>query len=116
MVLVRRPLILAQPGATANKEHYGLAPARPCRGGARRSGVRCRPVADATPRLTIDYTNLMAAGVADCGLSESDLDRWAPTAAAALAETVERRRRGDIGFLDLPDERHQVRAALDYAA
>ena len=116
MVLVRRPLILAQPGVTANKEHHGLAPARPFRGGARRSGVRCRPVADATPRLTIDYTNLMAAGVADCGLSESDLDRWAPTAAAALAETVERRRRGDIGFLDLPDERHQVRAALDYAA
>jgi glucose-6-phosphate isomerase len=73
-------------------------------------------VGDATPRLTIDYTNLMAAGVADCGLSESDLDRWAGPAASAAAETAERRRRGDIGFLDLPDDRHQVRAALDYAA
>ena len=59
---------------------------------------------------------MMAAGVADCGLSESDLDRWAGPAAAAVAETAERRRRGDIGFLDLPDERHQVRAALDFAA
>jgi glucose-6-phosphate isomerase len=73
-------------------------------------------VAAATPRLTIDYTNLMAAGVADCGLSEGDLDRWAAPAAAAVATTVERRRRGDIGFLDLPDDRHQVRAALDFAA
>jgi glucose-6-phosphate isomerase len=73
-------------------------------------------VADATPCLTIDYTNLMAAGVADCGLSESDLDRWAGPAAAAVAQTAERRRRGDIGFLDLPDDRHQVRAALDFAA
>jgi glucose-6-phosphate isomerase len=73
-------------------------------------------VADATPRLPIDYTTLMAAGVADCGLSESDLDRWAGPAAAGVAETAERRRRGDIGFFDLPDDRHQFRACLDFAA
>jgi glucose-6-phosphate isomerase len=72
-------------------------------------------VPDVTSRLTIDYTNLMAAGVADCGLSEADLDRWAPRAAGALGLTAERRRRGDIGFLDLPDDRAQVRAVLDYA-
>lgn len=73
-------------------------------------------MAEETPRLTIDYTNLMAAGTADCGLSEGDLDRWAGPASAAVATTLERRRRGEIGFFDLPDERHQVRAALDYAA
>jgi len=66
-------------------------------------------------RLTVDYTNLMAAGVADCGLSEADLDRWAGPAAEAVALTAERRRRGDIGFLDLPDDRAQARAALEYA-
>ena len=70
---------------------------------------------DVTSRLTIDYTNLMAAGVADCGLSEADLDRWAPQAAGALALTAERRRRGEIGFLDLPDDRGPVRAVLDFA-
>jgi glucose-6-phosphate isomerase len=66
-------------------------------------------------RLTIDYTNFMAAGVADCGLSEADLDKWGRRAADAVGVTVERRRRGDIGFLDLPDDRAQARAALEYA-
>ena len=94
----KRPTIVAQRAAAANNPHA----AWPClferRGEGRRSGLPSRPVADATPRLTIDYTNMMAAGVADCGLSESDLDRWAGPAASAAAETAERRRRGDIGF------------------
>ena len=69
-----------------------------------------------TSRLTLDYTNLMAAGVADCGLSEADLDRWARRAADAVALTAERRRRGDIGLFDLPDDKTgQARAALDFA-
>ncbi len=58
----------------------------------------------------------MAAGVAECGLSESDLDRWARPAQAAVTTTLDRRKRGDIGFLDLPDDRHQARAVLDFAA
>src|SRR5688500_9160624 len=57
----------------------------------------------------------MAAGVADCGLSEMDLDRWARRAADAVQLTVERRRRGEVGFLDLPDDRTQARNALEYA-
>jgi glucose-6-phosphate isomerase len=68
-----------------------------------------------TSRLTIDYTNLMAAGVADCGLSEADLERWAGRAADAARDIAERRRRGEVGFLDLPDDRTQGRAALDFA-
>jgi glucose-6-phosphate isomerase len=73
-------------------------------------------VPDSRNRLTIDCTNLMAAGVAECGLSESDLDRWAKPAQAAVATTLDRRKRGDIGFLELPDDRHQARAVLDFAA
>jgi glucose-6-phosphate isomerase len=72
-------------------------------------------VASPASRLTIDYTNFMAAGVADCGLSEADLDRWARRAADAVQHTAERRRRGEVGFLDLPDDRAQARAALEYA-
>ncbi|HUS69084.1 MAG TPA: glucose-6-phosphate isomerase [Kofleriaceae bacterium] len=72
-------------------------------------------MASPASRLTIDYTNFMAAGVADCGLSEMDLDRWARRAADAVQHTAERRRRGEVGFLDLPDDRAQARAALEYA-
>lgn len=72
-------------------------------------------MASSASRLTIDYTNFMAAGVADCGLSEMDLDRWSRRAADAVQLTAERRRRGEVGFLDLPDDRAQARNALEYA-
>ena len=65
--------------------------------------------------LTIDYTNLMAAGVADCGLSEADLERWAGRAAEAVREIAERRRKREVGFFDLPDDKNQVKAALEFA-
>ena len=77
--------------------------------------VRFAPVPGRTSRLTIDYTNLMAAGVADCGLSEADLERWADRAGDAVRDTAERRRKREVGFLDLPDDKNQVRAVLDYA-
>ncbi|HEU5058327.1 MAG TPA: glucose-6-phosphate isomerase [Kofleriaceae bacterium] len=72
-------------------------------------------MAGRTSSLTIDYTNLMAAGVADCGLSEADLERWASRAADAVRDTAERRRKREVGFLDLPDDKSQVKTALEFA-
>lgn len=57
----------------------------------------------------------MAAGVADCGLSEADLERWADRAGEAVRDLAERRRKREVGFLELPDDKNQVRAVLDYA-
>ena len=68
-----------------------------------------------TSRLTIDYTNLMAAGVADCGLSEADLERWADRAGDAVRDIAERRRRREVGFLELPDDKGLVKSVLDLA-
>lgn len=78
-------------------------------------GYLAGPVAAAQSRISIDFTNLMAAGVADCGLSEADLDSWSDRAAEAASSIGERRRRGEIGFLDLPDDRNAARSVLEFA-
>ena len=60
--------------------------------------------------LRFDATGLVAAGVTD-----EDLPRVAPAAAAAVDLTLERRGKGEIGFLDLPDDRVVARQAMDFA-
>lgn len=68
-----------------------------------------------TAPCTFDATGLVAAGIGDAGASEADLDALAAAAAAAVDTTAGRRAAGDIGFLDLPDDRATARACLDYA-
>lgn len=66
-------------------------------------------------KLQIDLTCLMDAGVAGAGIREADLDRMAGRAAEAADVTFARRARGDIGFLDLPDDTGAAQAAMEYA-
>lgn len=66
-------------------------------------------------KLTLDVTGLCAAGIGAAGASDSDLDALAARAAAAVDVTAERRARGDIGFLELPDDRQAARACMDFA-
>jgi glucose-6-phosphate isomerase len=65
--------------------------------------------------LQLDLTGFMDAGIGASGLGEADLDRIAPRASAAVATTLARRASGEIGFLDLPDDRATARAAMDWA-
>jgi glucose-6-phosphate isomerase len=65
--------------------------------------------------LHIDLTNLTHAGVGEAGVSEAMLDGLASRAAAAVDRTAERRAAGEVGFLDLPDDRAVARRAMDYA-
>ena len=58
-------------------------------------------------QLTVDLSGLVDASL--------DLAARAPAAAAAVRHTLERRARGEIGFLDLPDDRASARACMDYA-
>jgi glucose-6-phosphate isomerase len=60
--------------------------------------------------LTFDASGLVAVGVTD-----DDLNALAADAAAAVDVTLERRSRGDIGFLDLPDDTAMARSVMDYA-
>src|SRR5687767_4227775 len=60
--------------------------------------------------LELDVTGLVGAGVTD-----TDIAAAAPRAAAAVDDTLRRRASGEIGFLDLPDDRATARACLDYA-
>src|SRR5829696_1629988 len=69
----------------------------------------------ATSELYIDFTGLMEAGVGPAGVTDAALTAVAAQAAAAVDLTAERRARGEIGFLDLPDDRATARAAMDYA-
>jgi glucose-6-phosphate isomerase len=68
-----------------------------------------------TAPCTFDATGLVAAAIGDQGASEADLDALAAPAARAVDITAERRTKGDIGFIDLPDDRATARACLDYA-
>lgn len=66
-------------------------------------------------KLHLDLTCLMDAGVGDAGVREADLDRMAGRAAEAVDITASRRTRGEIGFLDLPDDTATAQRALEYA-
>jgi glucose-6-phosphate isomerase len=66
-------------------------------------------------QLSLDVTGLTDAGIGDEGASEADLARLQASAADAVAKTVALRARGDVGFLDLPDDRATARACMDYA-
>lgn len=65
--------------------------------------------------LSLDMTGLMDAGIGAGGISESDVDRMAERAAAAVDITMKKRQSGEVGFLDLPEDRATVRQAMDYA-
>jgi glucose-6-phosphate isomerase len=66
-------------------------------------------------QLTVDISGLTDAGVGDSGISGAELDGRSAAAAAAVRQTLERRARGEVGFLDLPDDRASARACMDYA-
>jgi glucose-6-phosphate isomerase len=66
-------------------------------------------------QLELDVTGLMEAGAGPAGVSEAELDRLAERAAEAVDITLGKRERGEIGFLDLPDQRDVARQAMDMA-
>lgn len=68
-----------------------------------------------TSKLHLDLTCLMDAGIGDAGIREADLDRLAEPAAEAVDITLDKRRRGEVGFLDLPDDADTARRAMDFA-
>ncbi|MEZ4400483.1 MAG: glucose-6-phosphate isomerase [Kofleriaceae bacterium] len=65
--------------------------------------------------ITLDLNGLTAAVLGDHGLTEADLDGRAAAAAAAVDAIAARRAAGEIGFMDLVDDRGPARACLDYA-
>jgi len=65
--------------------------------------------------LTLDVTGLTVAGIGHSGISPAELEARSERAADAVAVTLERRRKGEIGFLDLPDDRATARACMDFA-
>lgn len=71
--------------------------------------------APATSHLTVDVTGLTAHALGDAGITDAQLDALAPRAAAAVEATLARRNAGEVGFLDLPDDRDAARACMDYA-
>jgi len=66
-------------------------------------------------QLVIDVTALTASGIGDAGPDAATLAMLAEPARRALDTTLDRRSRGEIGFLDLPDDRATARACMDYA-
>lgn len=67
------------------------------------------------PTLQLDVTGLTAAGIGAAGISEADLDQASEAARAAVDTTLTRRERGDIGFLDVPEDRALARQVMEYA-
>lgn len=65
--------------------------------------------------LRLDLNGLTAAVVGEHGPTEADLDALAAPAAAAVDAIAARRASGEIGFVDLPEDRAGARACLDYA-
>jgi glucose-6-phosphate isomerase len=68
-----------------------------------------------TTDLTVDVTGLTSAAIGDAGPAELDLEAMSGRAAAAVDATLARRAAGEIGFLDLPDDRASARACMDFA-
>lgn len=65
--------------------------------------------------LSFDATALTSSGIGTAGPDAAALAQLAAPAQRALALTQERRASGQIGFLDLPDDRASARACMDYA-
>jgi len=65
--------------------------------------------------LTLDLTGLTDAVLGDQGPDATQVAALAPAARAARETILARRASGEIGFLDLPDDRAGARACLDYA-
>lgn len=66
-------------------------------------------------QLVFDATALTAAGIGSAGPDAAALAQLADPARRALDHTLARRKAGDIGFLDLPEDRATARACMDYA-
>jgi glucose-6-phosphate isomerase len=66
-------------------------------------------------QLVLDATALTAAGIADKGPDDQAIESLGDSARRALEHTLARRQRGEIGFLDLPDDRGPARACMDFA-
>ncbi len=67
-------------------------------------------------KLHLDLTCFMDAGIGDAGVREADLDRMAERAAEAADITFQKRARGEIGFLDLPDDTDTAHRAMEFAS
>ena len=65
--------------------------------------------------LTLDLTGLTAALLDGEGPEPAEIAAMSPAALAALDAIMARRASGEIGFLDLPDDRAVARACLDQA-
>jgi glucose-6-phosphate isomerase len=69
-----------------------------------------------TPRLKLDYRNMLAPAVGARGLEPAMLDGLAPRVAGIMADLARRRDAGELGFLQLTAERRlveQIRAFAD---
>jgi len=69
----------------------------------------------AANQLVLDATALTAAGIGDKGPDQQAIESLGDAARRALEHTLARRARGEIGFLDLPDDRATARACMDFA-
>jgi glucose-6-phosphate isomerase len=66
-------------------------------------------------QLVLDATALTASGIGAAGPDAATIAALAEPARRALETTQARRQRGEIGFLDLPEDRATARACMDYA-
>jgi glucose-6-phosphate isomerase len=69
----------------------------------------------AANQLVLDATALTAAGIGDKGPDAQAIESLGDSARRALELTLGRRQRGEIGFLDLPDDRSVARTCMDFA-
>jgi glucose-6-phosphate isomerase len=65
--------------------------------------------------LVFDATALTASGIGAAGPDGSAIASFAEPAKRALAVTRDRRSKGQIGFLDLPEDRASAQACIDFA-
>ncbi len=66
-------------------------------------------------QLVLDATALTAAGIGDKGPDDRAIESLGDSGRRALEHTLARRQRGEIGFLDLPEDRRTARACMDFA-
>ncbi|MGE0869805.1 MAG: glucose-6-phosphate isomerase [Kofleriaceae bacterium] len=67
----------------------------------------------ATNQLVLDATALTSSGIGDAGPDPAAIAAIAAPARAAVEATLERHRRGQLGWVDLPDARASARACMD---
>ena len=66
-------------------------------------------------QVTFDATALTASGIGAAGPDGQAIAQLAEPARRALETTAARRARGEIGFLDLPEDRATARACMEFA-